>query len=162
MIEDGKVLYARHGDVWVLCFDGAIRYTMAYSLDRFVDWLFERESPQAIYVDLSRATSIDSTGIGLLAKIARGLRTRGAFRPLLFSSNPEINEFLTSVCLDRIYTLVAAVPQLEHAQRLPQSSPTEEELAHTIVDAHRLLCDLSENNRARFSSVIEAFEHELS
>lgn len=160
MDEDGQVSYARRGDSWILRFEGEIRYTIAHAVDRFLDDLFARGNPESISIDLNDATSIDSTGIGLLAKVAEVLNHRGKDAPVLFSSNPEINELLISLCLDDVCTIVPESLQDTAAQVIPDTSPSERELAQTIAEAHRLLCELSEDNRASFQSVIDAFAND--
>lgn len=162
-LDDGEVLYAHHGDDWVLRIQGPLRYTNANAMDRFVDHLFAEEHPATVCVDLNATTAIDSTGIGLLAKIANGMERAGQARPVLFCTNSEISELLTSVCLDDVCRIVAAsAPEgaEEGARPIPADSPTERELARTISDAHRLLCELSEGNRAQFQSVVDAFARE--
>lgn len=160
MTDDGQVLYARRGDDWVLRVQGALRYTNANAVDRFIDDLFTRRRPSSVCVDLNDTTAIDSTGIGLLAKIARGLARDHHSRPILFSRNPEINELLASVCLDDVCRIVPATPTPAATEPIPATNPSDQELARTIVDAHRLLSDLSERNRAQFQDVLEAFERE--
>lgn len=161
MAEDGNVLYARRGNTWVLRFQGEIRYTMAHAVDVFIDELFARHNSARICVDLNATTAIDSTGIGLLAKIANGLRRTGREMPIVFSSNPEIVETLENVCLDEVCTIVAGAPEAVAENEIPATTPSERELARTIVSAHCLLCDLCEQNRASFQSVVDAFEREL-
>ena len=161
MADDGRVLYARQGDTWVLRFQGDIRYTMAHAVDVFLDELFTRENPGRICADLNATTAIDSTGIGLLAKIANGLSRAGREAPIVFSSNPEIVETLRNVCLDEVCTIVAGAPEAVAENEIPATSPNERELARTIVAAHCLLCDMCEQNRASFQGIVDAFEREL-
>src|SRR5574340_103435 len=121
-LDEGEVLFAHHGDDWVLRILGPLRYTNANAMDRV-----------------------------------------GHAQPVLFSTNPEINELLTSVCLDDVCCIVAGSPPEEAeegARPIPAASPTERELARTISDAHRVLCELSEDNRAQFQSVVDAFSRE--
>lgn len=162
-LDEGEVLYAHHGNDWVLRIQGPLRYTNSHAMDRFVDRLFADEHPASVCVDLNATTAIDSTGIGLLAKIANGMERAGQARPVLFCAAPEITELLTSVCLDDLCRIVAG-PAPEGAEKgtrpIPAASPTEHELARTISDAHRLLCELSEGNRAQFQSVVDAFSRE--
>jgi anti-anti-sigma factor len=163
--DDGEVLYAHHGDDWVLRVQGSLRYTNANAMDRFVDKLFAEGHPARVCVDLNATTAIDSTGIGLLAKIANGMERTGHGQPVLFCGNPEINELLTSVCLDDVCRIVADAPPAgweadEPGEPIPATDPSESELTRTIVDAHRLLSDLSESNRAQFQSVVDAFSQD--
>lgn len=161
MSEEGRVLFARQGNSWVLRFVGDIRYTMAHSVDRFLDQLFERENPTFICADLNATTSIDSTGIGLLAKMANGMSRAGREMPILFSSNPDIVETLRNVCMDEVCTIVHGTPEAIAENEIPATSPDERELARTIVAAHCLLCDLCEQNREKFRPVLDAFAREM-
>jgi anti-anti-sigma factor len=161
MAEDGHVLYARQGDTWVLRFEGDIRYTMAHAVDAFLDELFAHENPGRVCADLNATTAIDSTGIGVLAKIANGLRRAGHALPIIFSSNPDIVETLKNVCLDEVCTIVAGAPEAVADNEIPATTPSERELARTIVAAHCELCDMCEQNRTTFQSVVDAFEREL-
>ena len=157
MPDLGRVLYAEADGNWVFRFEGAIRYTMAHPLDAFLEQVFARGALNSAVADLRDASAIDSTGIGLLAKIARIARDRQAPRPLLFCGNEEVEEMLTSVCMDRVFTMVSGELHPSALSPLAATYPTETQLAGTIEQAHRLLCELSEDNRARFEGVVEAF-----
>lgn len=167
MADAGRVFYAQRERDWVLRFEGVIAYTMAHDVDRFLDHLFAHEHPRTVCVDLNRATAIDSTGIGLLAKLANGMSRAGRGRPVLLSVNQDINELLTSLCLDEVCTLVtgeaaAAADGADVADvAVPATTPSERELARTILEAHRLLSALSEENCVAFRPVVEAFAREL-
>ncbi len=157
MAEAGRILYARDDDHWVFRFEGEIRYTMAHALDAFVEQVFARSQPASMTADLRDTDSIDSTGIGLLAKLARVAGELSAPRPTLFCGNREIGEVLDSVCMDRVYTIVDAGGPDSRFEPLPATTPSESELAGTITHAHQLLSDISERNRAQFEGVLEAF-----
>ncbi|MCB1956491.1 MAG: STAS domain-containing protein [Rhodocyclaceae bacterium] len=157
MAQAGRILYARDNEHWVFRFEGEIRYTLAHPLDAFVEHVFSHSQPASVTADLRDTDSIDSTGIGLLAKLARVAHERAAPRPTLFCGNREVGEVLDSVCLDRVYNIVDSEAPRGACQPLPDTAPTESELAGTIEHAHRLLSDLSEQNRVRFEGVLEAF-----
>lgn len=153
--DDGRVLYAEHEGTCVLRFQGPIRYTMAPSVDAFLNELLARRAPRTICADLSEIDSIDSTGIGLLAKIAIAQRRAGESKPLLFSPKRDINEVLSSVCLDDAFQLVDHAPDADALATLAVTEPSEQALRRTILEAHRLLSTLSESNRAMFKDVVE-------
>lgn len=157
MSDSGRILYACAGDDWVFRFEGNIRYTQAHPLDAFFERVFAFAEPHSVIADLRDTGAIDSTGIGLLAKLARIARERSAPRPLLFCGNAEVQEILESVCMDHVFTIVDADLSVGSLAELPPTAPSEADLAGTISGAHRLLCELSEENRARFEGVVEAF-----
>jgi anti-anti-sigma factor len=155
------VLYARRDHAWVLRFEGAIRYTIAHAVNHFLDELFAHEHPVSICIDLNGTTSIDSTGIGLLAKVANGLRHAGYGRPVVFSDNPEIVEILSNVCMDEACILVHGAASMPATELVPPTTPGERDIALTVLEAHRLLCELCEHNRAMFQSVVDALERDV-
>lgn len=161
MSNDGNVCFARQGGTWILRFQGDIRYTMAHAVDVFIDDMFAHGNPLRICADLNATTSIDSTGIGLIAKLSNGMRVVGREMPIVFSANADVVETLRNVCLDEVCTIVASAPEVVAENEIPATTPDERELARTIVSAHCMLCDLCENNRAEFSGVIEAFQREV-
>lgn len=159
--DEGRILYARRADAWVLRFEGAIRYTGAHALDSFLDQLFARHRPASVCVDLRAATSIDSTGIGMLAKIANGLSEAGRAKAVLVSTNPEITELLVNLCLDEVCLIVSEGDASAATQAIPPTTPSEQAVAGTILEAHRLLSRLSADNRETFRSVVDALASEL-
>lgn len=160
-MADGNVYYAEQDGTTVLRFQGAISYTLATALDRFLDDLFARGEFKSILVDLNGTESIDSTGLGLLARIAKFVRKRDGSRPLLFSSQPDINAVLSSICLDSAFVLCEQTPDLAAGTALAPGNPSDTEVAQTVLDAHRLLCEMNDANRAQFQNVVDAFEREL-
>lgn len=160
-MTDATISYAEQDGTTVIRLQGAIRYTQANALDRFLDELFARGEFTHILVDLTGAESIDSTGLGLLAKIANLMRRRDGGRPLLVSSQPDINAVLNSICLDEAFVLCDGNPALGSSQALPAGDPSERELAQTVLDAHRWLCEMNDSNRLMFQNVVSVFEREL-
>ncbi len=160
-MADGMVYYAERDGVCVIRFEGAISYTLGPALDHFLDDLFARGERSTILVDLTATESIDSTGLGLLARIANFVRRRDGTKPVLFSVRPDINAVLSSICLDDVFVLCDRIPDVAADQALPAGDPTETELAQTVLDAHRLLCEMNDANRATFQSVVDAFERDL-
>lgn len=159
----GNVYYARHNGTCILRFQGAIDYTLGTALDHFLDELFAGGDFHDILVDLHQTDSIDSTGLGLLAKVANGMRRRDGAKPLLFSSRPDINEILCSICLDEVFVFCPQDPDAnaDDGILLPAGEPSESELARTVLAAHRLLCEINDNNRAQFQNVVDAIEKDL-
>jgi anti-anti-sigma factor len=162
-MASGKVYHARHDGTCILHFQGDIDYTLSTTLDHFLDQLLAGGDFRSIVVDLNQTDSIDSTGLGLLAKIANGMRRSDGAKPLLFSSRPDINEILCSICLDDVFVLCpqALEADADPGTLLPAGEPSESELAHTVLAAHRLLCEMNDNNRALFQNVVDAIEKDL-
>lgn len=152
----GAIFYAKQDRSYILKFVGDIRYTMSCALDHFLDRLFERDDFDTIVVDLTEAVAIDSTNLGLLAKIANFMHGRFNKRPSLVSTNNNVNAILNSMGFDDVFEFC----QLEcdrcprTAQMLEIEEPTRDEMAQTMLDAHCRLSDLNEQNRREFKQVI--------
>lgn len=165
-MSEGNIYYAERGGTGVIRFEGAISYTLGSALDRFLDQLFAGGDFHTLLVDLSATESIDSTGLGLLAKLAKLLRRRDGGKPLLFSSRPDINVVLRSICLDDVFVLCEQSTEFDGLEGLaagsplPAGDPSAAALARTVLEAHRLLCEMNESNRALFQNVVDAFEND--
>lgn len=158
-MESGEIYYAKIDDAYVLRFSGAIRYTLCSDLESLIDQIFESPNFYRILVDLTEASCIDSTSLGLLAKISILTASRGGSKPTIISTNEDINEILESVGFDDIFRIVD-LPEFASPQCavLPHINADKEHLGDTILDAHRILCQLNENNLKMFKGVVEALE----
>lgn len=159
MMDSGKVLYARHNDVHVLRYLGDIRYTLSPSIDRFLEGIFAAREPAGFVIDLTATDSIDSTNLGLLARLAQRMQARAGTRVTIVSDRPDINAVLSSMALDEIFDIVAGT-ELETgtAQEIPEENADRAALARTLIDAHRALMDLSERNREVFRDVVASLD----
>ncbi len=162
-MESGTVFHARRGRTHVVKFVGDIRYTMGCSVDDFLDWLFQQGDLDDILVDLTETTSIDSTSLGLLAKIGNFLAERFQRTLTIVSTNEDVNTILDSVGFCDVFNVSDLPPcEVGVGTELPIGQPSETALARTLLEAHRLLCDLNEKNREEFRNVVEALESEVS
>lgn len=160
-MADGRVLYAHSGNVHVLRYVGDIRYPLTPTIDNFVDQLFRRERVRELVIDLSETDSIDSTNLGELARIANRVRGSGGERPVIVCPRPDVDCVLRSMAMDEVFDLSAAPTDLAgEEQPLPTAtgprSPSA--LRHLMLEAHRTLMDMSEENRARFFDVVALME----
>jgi anti-anti-sigma factor len=167
-METGNVFYAKHEDLLVLKFVGEIRYTMgdsyriSASLDSFLDKLFRDQDFKNVLIDLTETESIDSTNLGLLARIARYSLDTLDSRPTIISTNEDINAILDSVGFDRIFTIIhdPEHPEVE-LQQMPEVEEPDRELAQMLLEAHKNLTALNERNRDMFKNVVELLERRV-
>ena len=158
-MDNGNVLHASHDDVHVLRFIGDIRYTLSPSINRFLEEIFTGPKPAGFVIDLTEANSIDSTNLGLLARLATRMQRLDAQRVTIVSNRADINSVLTSMALDEVFDIVKdAGLETDAVQEIPQKNTDRETLARTLIDAHRALMDLNEHNREIFRDVVAALE----
>lgn len=158
MQAHGEAFYAWHGKTCVLRLVGEVRYTLGTDLDRFIDAVFAGGRCREMLIDLTASESIDSTSLGLLAKIANLLRTQGR-KATIVSTNPDIDRTLETVGFDQVFNVLhEGVAGNCAAVSLPSAVSSKDEMAGVILEAHRVLCDLNADNREMFQSVVDALD----
>ena len=159
MVDDGRVLHASHDNIHVLRFIGEIRYTLSPSIERFLEGIFAGPAPAGFVVDLTETDSIDSTNLGLLAGIARRMQALAAPRVTIVSNRTEINSVLISMALDEVFDIVEEGGiQTGMAREVPRQNADRKTLVRTLIDAHRTLMELSEQNHEMFRDVVASLE----
>lgn len=146
----------------MLRYVGQIRYTIGASLDRFIESLFDGQTPRGFIVDLREADSIDSTNLGLLALIAKRMEKCRAPRVTLVSTHEDINELLFSIGFDEVFDIVdESGHAMLNSQELGLNDAPGPDMAQTILEAHRTLMAMGDKNRARFQDVVDLLEQSM-
>ena len=161
----GRVTYARADGVHILRYHGRVTYVLAPAIKRFADGLLERAGSDGWIFDLSRAESLDSTNLGVVARIAELARTTGGARIVILSTNEDITDVLCSMGFDQTFDVVTSVPEEAVAgpdAEIGGAGASRDELGHVMLDAHRMLMTLSETARDEFQEVAAQLEAELS
>jgi histidyl-tRNA synthetase len=114
-----------------------------------------------VVVDLSRTDNIDSTSLGLLAKLSIQTERRFSFRPTLISTRRDITRILLSMGFDEVFDLVEE--PLEHHEQLaelPELVASDDDVRQRVLEAHRTLMSMNEANRETFHDLVAALEAE--
>jgi len=160
---NGKVLHASHDGIHVLRFVGDIRYTLSPSIDRFVKQLFSGPPPAGFVIDLTETDSVDSTNLGLLARIANLMKNMNGSRVTILSNRTDINAVLISMAFDEVFDIVShASYECGAEKELARQDADKETLTRTVLEAHRALMDLSEHNEEMFRDVVTALEKNMA
>lgn len=159
MNHEGRATYASSDGTYVLRLQGALRHTLGHALEAFIDRVFARSDFKNLVIDLGDAESIDSTILGLLAKVANLQRKRGGDKPLLYSPRADINAVFASICLDDFFAACTDV-QSAATSDIPATEPAPADRARTVLDAHLRLSEMNEHNRAIFQDVVDAFRND--
>lgn len=158
-MAEGQVLAAQENGAYVLRLVGDVRLTLCTSIDDYVQTMLDDPGFRSVWVDLCDAEGIDSTTLGLLAKLAISVERRYRFRPALFSCDSGINRLLGSMGLDRLFemheqTCCAA----GESQLIPMVPDSEDSVREQVLEAHRVLMGINDANRARFSDLVSTLE----
>lgn len=159
--QAGRVLYAVQDGVHVLRFIGEVRHPLGPALERFFGRLLE-DRPKDLIITLAETQIIDSTCLGLLARLALRLQTQGQARARIISPRPDITEVLRSMSFDRLFDITGEIPlgAMNEREIATDAGRDHAALLATMLGAHRTLMALSEHNRLEFQDVVDALEQE--
>ena len=158
-MSDGKILAASKNGAYVIRMTGDVRLTLCTTIDEYFHKMYEDPNFASVWVDLCEAEGIDSTTLGLLAKLAIEAKEKFGFTPAIYSSNTGINRLLKSMGFQRLFDLheeVCATTEFGHEISMVEG--TEQAVREKVVEAHRVLMDLSDDNKARFKDLMAALE----
>jgi len=160
-MADGRVLAANHNGVYVIRFEGDVRLTLCTTIDDYFERMFEDPAFASVWVDLCSAEGLDSTTLGLLAKLALTVKHRYGFLPAIFSCDPGINRLLKSMGFQRLFELREELcGDEDEATAIPVVEGSEAAVKEKIIEAHKVLMELSPENRARFKDLLAVLEHD--
>jgi anti-anti-sigma factor len=157
----GTILFARKDSLLCIRLEGRTTFALGPGFADFIGQIFARDDWTDIVVDLTGTTAMDSTILGLLAKIARLQRQRRDQSPVVISSNNRITATLRNLGLERIMTIVApAGAPTGDLTQVPAGDAKKSEQARVALEAHRELMALNDKNAAQFRTVVEFLEKE--
>lgn len=154
----GKILAARIDSVEYIRFVGVIRYSNCAGLEAHIENIFSKPDFSEIAIDLELAEMLDSTALGLLARISIELKKSSENKPVIFIQKGELAHILKRVCFDQVFNIVAKSNGADNLNfvELASISKNEEEVLACVVDAHRSLAEISESNKQYFTDITQA------
>ncbi len=160
-MSNGKILAADYRQMAMLKFVGDVRVLMSSTLDAYCAGLYRRPILDAMLVDMTETRGIDSTALGLLAKMAIQLRNRFNVIPTIVSTNPDITRTLKSMSFDLIFKIVdKPLGQKTQYNELQAKKESEDTVREKVIDAHLTLMTLSEENRLEFQDLVQALKNQ--
>lgn len=158
-MKAGQILVADHNGVYVIKMVGDVRLTLCISFDQFIDAMFKSENFISVLFDLSEAEAIDSTTLGLMAKISILGQERRGIMPVILASNPSIQRILQTMGFGDIFTIVDKLdtPVLAE-QPLNCINCDEQEVKEKVLEAHKILMGLNANNADTFRNLVNMLE----
>jgi anti-anti-sigma factor len=162
-MPDGRVTHSHKDDVHVLHYSGRVDYTLAPALQRYLDRLFEGAPVGGFVFDLREASLLDSTNLGLLARVAERVRACCGRRCALVSTSDDITDVLRSMGFEEIFDIVADDPAIKGApdEEIAIERPSQDDLMRTMLEAHRTLVTLNDKDREKFQDVVMWLESEM-
>ncbi len=159
---DGRILVGQCDGVYLLKLVGDVRVTLCVSAEGFIRQLLSDPEFKTVTVDLCETRGMDSTSLGILAKLAIESRKQHDFRPTVLITNPDLEKLLhVSGFGDEFNFQRMASPQSIPVTELPKRKGMDEaELRRRVIDAHRTLMSMNASNAQTFRDLVEALEAE--
>jgi len=140
---------------------GDVRLTLSTTIDEYFQHMYEDPDFVSVWVDLSEAEGIDSTTLGLLAQLALNVKQQFGFRPVIYSSDTGIVRLLKSMGFQRLFDLQEMVcAGADEIKEIPMVVGSEQAVKEQVLEAHRVLMGISEENRARFQDLMVVLERD--
>ena len=162
MIHTGKIMVGDHDGVYLLKLVGDVRVTLCISAEGFFEKMFQDPGFQSVLVDLTQADGIDSTSLGILAKLSIETQKRFNAVPSLVVTSPDLERLLVASGFSDVFHLVTEpLEREEQLGELPRvTNLGEQALRRKVIEAHRTLMGLNESNRHAFKDLVAALEAE--
>ncbi len=171
-MQPGQILVADHDGVYVIKMVGDVRLTLCVSFDKFINDMFTRDDFRSIVFDLVEAVAVDSTTLGLMAKIAILAGERRGLRPIVLSCSTGINRTLDCMGFTEIFDIyqdgkfpadvtsvaVGSSQALTNAKVLNSEADNEQVAKQKVLEAHHILMDLNDKNRETFKDLVKMLE----
>lgn len=155
----GRILAADHGGAYALKLVGDVRVNLCSAIEDYLDQMFEDSRFESVVVDLCDAEGIDSTTLGILAKLALRAKKQYGFKPVIYSRDVGINRLLQSMAFARIFEIrEQTCEQPDSVTEVPVLSEDVVAVKEKVIEAHRILMDLSDENRERFTDLMTILE----
>lgn len=158
-MDNGKILVAEQDGIHIIKFLGDVRLTLCPTLDQYIDTIFENNYFKTILIDLTETIGIDSSALGMLAKLSIRMKRHKGFVPTLISVDESITRILLSMGFDRIFLLIRYLDKkIEVMQELPVSPSSELTLQKQSLEAHKTLMGMNSKNWQEFKFLVEVLE----
>ena len=161
-MSQGKILISDKSDHYLLKLVGDVRLTLSGTLNRYMEVLFGQNQVKSVVVDMLDADGVDSTTLGLIAKLGLLCRECYQMNVKLFCQNPSIIRTLECMGFDEIIDIFQQSPkQISPELRSLDEVPVGvDEVRQQVLEAHKLLLKLNPKNSAEFTDLINALESE--
>jgi anti-anti-sigma factor len=158
-VTEGRILVAENKGIYLLKLSGDIRVTLCASISDYIEKIFSGDRVREVYVDLLEAEGIDSTTLGLLAKLALHTQERFLIRTRILCTNTDILRMLDAMDIAGLFDIVGISdgPHMSPREIVP-ADLDEETLRKHVLEAHKLLIQLNPSLASEFYDLITSLE----
>jgi len=158
-LSAGKIFVSDEEGNYLIKFVGDVRVTLCGSLNRYMETIFGSHDVKNVVVDLLEAQGLDSTTLGLLAKLGLHCRKQYGIDVQVFCQNPSILRTLDCMGFDELFDIIQQVPTISaKLHNITSVNPEVDEIRRQVLEAHKLLVQLNPKNSSEFTDLIRALE----
>lgn len=161
-MQSGQIMVGAHEGIYVIKLAGDVRLNLCTSFDSFIDNMFAYGDFRDVVFDLQDAEGVDSTTLGLMAKIAIRALDRGCHKPMVLAADAGIRHLLDAMGFESLMDF-SGRPQKVPARTRPLKCETPDECSarEMVLEAHRVLMSLNEHNAETFRDLVHTLESEM-
>lgn len=155
----GQIAVASDEGTYAIRMTGDVRMVLCLSFDKFIQSMFADPAFDSVVFDLSNAIAVDSTTLGLMAKIAIKCRQVGLPKPVLVADNRGMVRLLETMGFEEIF-IISSHHQSDmiETKRLDCEEGSEDTFKQRVIDAHKVLMSLNDHNQQAFKELVENLE----
>jgi anti-anti-sigma regulatory factor len=154
-----KVFFAKQDDRYVFKFLGCFSFILCPAVEAFMRRLFTEKAMQPVTIDMTEATGIDSTGMGILAQIAIHSKRMLEAKPTLLVHDNDIPRILKGMDFEYVFTILHADSGIDaDFEEIEPVECAQKEMTQQILGAHRNLMSISPDNKAKFEDIVKTLE----
>ena len=159
-MRPGQILVADHAGVYIIKMTGDVRLTLCISFDQFIDTMLATSNFTSVLFDLSEAEAVDSTTLGLMAKISLLAQEKRNIKPVILATNASIQRILETMGFVDIFTIVDKLNiDLSPDKKLTVIECDENIVKEKVIEAHKILMGLNAQNHETFKSLVNMLEN---
>jgi len=158
-MSNGRIRYTVQDGSFVLKCSGDVRLTYCSVLNDTIEQKLTTGRFRSVIIDLTEVESIDSTTLGLLAKLSILSREHFGMLPTMVSTSSDISQQLDAMGFAEVFNIVhSPTPCPECLTDLPEQPQSEDVVRERVLEAHRILMDLNDSNREAFRDLVSILE----
>jgi anti-anti-sigma factor len=159
-MRPGAILVADHAGVYIIKMTGDVRLTLCISFDQFINAMLAEPNFSSVLFDMSEAEAVDSTTLGLMAKISLLAQEKRGITPVILATNASIKRILQTMGFADIFTIVDKLEvDIAPEKPLTQIECGEQEVKEKVIEAHKILMGLNEQNHETFRNLVAMLEN---
>ena len=160
-MSTGHVEYASLNGTHIFKLIGEVRAQSCISLDKLLSKIEQQSNVVGAIVDLTQTTFIDSTVLGVLAKLGLKLKQVHQIQAVMLSTNPDITTLANSMGLGQVFVILNYCGDPKVCTReLMEEHITHNAMLTTVLDAHKTLMKLNESNQNMFEPLVKQLQKE--